>query len=431
MLSYRLLVSLATLPVAVSAALRLRRGKETTETLRERLGDPADSFVPRGPVLWVHGASNGELQAAEPILRTALARSPRLSLIVTANSVSGRDLVTSWGLERCETRLAPLDHRLALRRFLAAWQPNALLTLENEIWPNRFAMCAARGIPVLIAGARISDKSAQRWKKLMPLMRSVIANVSYFAANDTASEARFRDLGVPQRLIGPAMNLKSAVTLKAPGEAQTGPLRAAFHRSHTVLAGSTHEGEDALVLDAFADALTRIPDLKLILAPRHAVRAPQIAKLITDRGLDYALRSRGEDPATAPVYLADTLGEMGLWFTLAGITFLGGSLVNNGGHTPFEPADFDSAILHGPHVDNNAQAFGALDAAGGALEVRTTIELAEALVMLAQSPAQAADMAQNARMALAPLKNANLKAGAFWAALSDAMRLSDLAAPRG
>jgi 3-deoxy-D-manno-octulosonic-acid transferase len=222
-----------------------------------------------------------------------------------------------------------------------------------------------------------------------------MACIVWLAPQDRGSGERFVALGLPADRLGPVLTLKSLP--EQAGGAPAGPARA-----HTLLAASTHAGEDEVVLDAFVAARAALPGLRLILAPRHPRRRDGIEALIRARGLAFATRSRGVEPAEGlPVYLADTLGEMDRWYGMAGMTFVGGSLVEKGGHTPFEPAAHGSAILHGPHRTNFAPAYAALVAGRGAVEVANADDLAAAILALADPAAQAA-LAGRARAALAP-----------------------------
>ncbi|SIO37340.1 3-deoxy-D-manno-octulosonic-acid transferase [Rhodovulum sp. ES.010] len=396
---YRLLLTLA----APVVALRLLREPDARA---ERLGGNGPADRPPGPLFWLHGASNGELASARGLIERILARLPDARLVVTCNTETGRALVAGWGLDRVAVRLAPLDYRPTLRRFLAAWRPDALILVESELWPNRIAEMARLGRPVLVVGARLSRKSAARWARLPGLIRPMLARVAFLSAQDAASRDRFIALGLDAPRAGPVVDLKSADLPATDADpAALARLAPLFPRAKTVLAASTHEGEERVVLAGFARAHATDPDLRLILAPRHPRRAPEIADEIARSGLAHAPRSTGELPGPdTPVYLADTMGEMALWYRRAGLTFVGGSLVDKGGHTPFEPAAHGSALLHGPHVANFARVFAALDAAGAAREVDGADAIAAALSSL-DAEAQAA-MAGRAREVIAELRAA-------------------------
>ncbi|MGC9370294.1 MAG: 3-deoxy-D-manno-octulosonic acid transferase [Paracoccaceae bacterium] len=377
MLLYRLLLTLAAPFIALGLARRDRRAG-----LDERLGGHGPGAARRGAVIWLHAASNGELTAARPLIDALLARDARLWLVITCNSATGRALAQGWGLPRTEVRLAPLDYRLCLRRFLGNWQPDALIIIENELWPNRIAEMARLRRPVLVLSARMSEKSARTWARLPWLTGPVMGGISLLSAQDAGSEARFLSLGLPPERLAPALNLKTGAA-PAADSAELDRLRPLFPREATLLAASTHEGEEGPILMGFRRALAQRPDLRLILAPRHPRRSPDIQAILRKQGLGFALRSAGELPEPeTPVYLADTLGEMGLWYALAGTTFVGGSLVDRGGHTPFEPAAHGCALLHGPHVENFAEVYATLQAEGGSRCIRGADDLLDALLGL-------------------------------------------------
>ncbi len=387
---YRLLITLLAPLLAGLFLWRRLSGREDAAALRARLTGPPRG---EGPALWLHGASNGELASARPLLDALLTRHPRQRLWITANTVTGRDLVAGWQLPRTTATLAPLDLRWLTRRALRRQTVTAFLTLENELWPNRLATCAETSIPTALLAARMSERSARGWSRLPGLAKAALGPITLLSAQSEEAEHRFRTLGVPEAAIAPQIDLKALYTPNTdplPVDLQT-----AFPRSTTVLLASTHDGEDALLLDAFLLARDQQPNLKAILAPRHPRRAEDIARLITERGLTLARRSSGEAP-TADIYLADTMGEMPLWYRLAAVTFIGGSLVNKGGHTPHEPAAYGTAILHGPHLDNFRAAYEALDTKGGAALAEVPDQIAKAIL----SHLNGSDMPAKAKAAL-------------------------------
>jgi 3-deoxy-D-manno-octulosonic-acid transferase len=257
-------------------------------------------------------------------------------------------------------------------------------------------------MPVMLAGARFSARSARVWRFVGGLARDVLGLVDHAAAQDAATEERLVALGLKPTRLGVRMNLKSAVRLAEVDDAALHPFAVALPYPETLLAASTHPDEEALVLKAFRIARAKAPLLKLILAPRHPERGDEVAALVEAQGLTLRRRSLGEMPeAETDVYLADTLGEMALWYRLAALTFVGGSLVDKGGHTPFEPAFCDSAILHGPYVTNAAEAYEALADARGAAAVRDAATLAEAVLRLSADNDAREAMASRARAVLA------------------------------
>ncbi|SET14597.1 3-deoxy-D-manno-octulosonic acid transferase [Paracoccus homiensis] len=359
--------------------LRLRARLGGSEALRERLVRD----LPRKPAsIWIHGASVGELTSARPIIE-ALARD--FSLQITANSVTGRDMVIGWGLP---ARLAPLDLPRALGRFLDAVQPQMALTIEQELWPLKSRLLEGRGIRQAVIGARMSEGSSRKWARLRGVISPMLGRIDALSAQDAASESRLRDLGLRENAILPVMDLK----LLAPASIQ--PPAPDPARNRVMLAASTHEGEDGPVLDGWLKARQIHPDLRLILAPRHPQRGDAIAQMMRDRGIAFSRRSQGAEDA--PVLLADTLGEMALWYGQAGICLVGGSLIDKGGHTPWEPAAYRCALLHGPHIANHATGFDLLTRAGAARKV-TSADLGAKLIALVQDPAQIAAMGRTAR----------------------------------
>lgn len=361
--------------------LRLRAMAGGGDALRERLAlDPVGSAN-----IWVHGASVGELTSARPVIE-ALAQTHRV--LVTANSLTGRDMAAGWGLP---ARLAPLDLPGALARFLDQARPRLQVTVEGEFWPLRSQALARRAIPQAVIGARMSERSALRWRRLPRLIAPVLGRLAALSAQDAGSESRLRTLGLPEGAVLPRLDLKllapAGITPPPPGP----------ERDRTLLAASTHEGEEAVVLDAWMQARRPHPGLRLILAIRHPRRGDEVAALLAGRGIAFQRRSAGG--MGGDVLLADTLGEMDRWYAAAGLCFVGGSLADRGGHTPWEPAAHASAILHGPHVGNFTEGYAALDAAGGARAVDAK-SLADQVARLAGDPVAARRMGQAARQVL-------------------------------
>ncbi|HEX9857059.1 MAG TPA: glycosyltransferase N-terminal domain-containing protein [Paracoccaceae bacterium] len=401
---YRVIMRLA-LPLLVAHLLWQRlTGRVDTSALAERLGRAGDPEPGSsgGPVLWLHGASNGELTSARWLVARLLAQNPDLRLVITCNTATARAMVRGWGLRPVQAVLAPFDARAPVARFLERWQPAAMLIVENELWPERLAQAAER-MPVILIGARISDRSARIWGRVAPgLMRRMLETLSQVSAQNAASESRLLALGLPRARLLPRLMLKSrAGANDTGGDDPAPPFPCPVARARVMLAASTHEGEDAPILAAFAEARAAgVFDL-LILAPRHPRRAAAVAALIASQGLPFARRSAGQVPGPdTAVYLADTLGEMPLWYAMAGATLIGGTLTDHGGHTPYEPAAYGSALIHGPHVGNFTESFAALDAAAAALALPGPEALCPALRTL--TPADQSRLAAAARAVLTP-----------------------------
>ncbi|MDA7425457.1 3-deoxy-D-manno-octulosonic acid transferase [Thalassococcus lentus] len=370
MLLYRILISL----FAVIELFRAAR-REGWAGVQARLGLSEPEL---GPHIWLHGASNGELASARGVLEAMIAAQPDLRWLVTCNSASGLDVVRRWGFAEITVRPAPLDLSWVTKRMMRRWNVEAHISLESEIWPHRFAQCPG---PVILLGARLSEGTAQTFGHVPTLAAATLAKVDLVIAQDSGSLARLRGLGLPERAEATVANLKTFY--KAPeADLPDASLTSAFDRANTWLAASTHEGEEGIILNAHQIARGQLPDLKLILAPRHPNRIEAIEALVERAGFSYARRSNRESPEGVDVYLADTFGEMHKWYALSGRVFIGGSLVAKGGHTPYEPAAFECALMYGMDMRNFASPALALAAARVSNEVEDADTLAAALIRL-------------------------------------------------
>jgi 3-deoxy-D-manno-octulosonic-acid transferase len=396
MILYRLLLAMALPILLAQVVMQSLRGQVPWVGVMERLGGGRPQQPQGVSHMWLHGASLGELASARGLLEQLLAAHPGCRVIVTSNTGTSRRMVRDWGLPGVQAALAPFDVGWCLARFKLRWRPTGLILLESELWPGR--MQAMDGRPIALIGARISAGAAARWQSHAPmLMRDMLMRISLLSAQDDGSEQRFLALGLPQGRLGPRLMLKAHLAPERKGA----PFAAPAPRAHTVLAASTHPGDDGPILDAFQAARATGTFLHLIVAPRHPDRAAAILGEIAARGLSVRQRSKGQVPVPdTAVHLADTLGEMDHWYAMAGVTVIGGTFSDRGGHTPYEPAAHGSAILHGPDVANFSEAFAALDAAGGAVRVSTAGELTAALATMTE-PKQAA-LAEAAVLALAP-----------------------------
>lgn len=399
LLAYRIVISALAPILTTLFMLRTLRGREDRAALADRFARGDGS---QAPSIWLHGASNGELHSARPLIEDLREARPDLDVVVTTNTVTGRDMVNGWRLPQVRAHCAPLDLRRISNRFLSRHNVVALISLENELWPNRIVETARRGLPVCLVSAKISRKSATVWKRLPGLRSRMFGGVSMIAPQDRGSRNRFKALGVRERQLAPILELKSLYRASA-GDTPALP----FERNRIWLAASTHEGEEEQVLDAqLILSTTETPPL-LILAPRHPRRAPEIRAMIEARGLTCAQRSLNEAPTPATqVYLVDTMGEMPLWYRAAAATFVAGSLADKGGHTPFEPAAYDTGIIHGWSSRNFQRIYRDLDKSGGAIRVSTPAELADAVATMLENPEhyiQAAHQVISQTADLAPL----------------------------
>ncbi|MBC7135010.1 MAG: 3-deoxy-D-manno-octulosonic acid transferase [Oceanibaculum nanhaiense] len=373
---------------------RLRQGKEDAERLPERRGQ-ASLPRPDGALVWLHAASVGEAASALILIDRLLATRPGLQVLVTTGTVTSAALLRDRLPPAARHQFVPVDRPGWVAAFLDHWRPDLALWVESELWPALIAATAARSIPMVLVNARMSDRSARRWGILPGLARAVLGRFDLCLARNAEQAERFRALGA--RRVEVTGNLKfAAAPLPAAPEARDA-LRAAVAGRPFWLAASTHEGEEQAALDTHRRLAVHRPDLLTIIVPRHPQRGAEIAALAEQGGLPTARRSLDTLPTPAcAVYVADTLGEMGLFFTLAGeqadggagIVFVGGSLTRRGGHNPLEPAHFGCAILHGPDMRNNLEMAEALAEADAARIVATPEALAETVENLFTAPAE-------------------------------------------
>ena len=381
-------------------------------TLWRGLGDPAareglgERFglgraAPAGG-LWVHAVSVGEVQAAASLVQALRQRYPQLPLTVTTATATGRARARALFGDGVEVRYLPYDLPGAVRRFLARVAPRLGIVLETELWPHLYRACARRDLPLVLASARVSERSVRRYRRLGPLVRELFAGHVIVAAQSAADAARFRALGAAPARTPVVGNLKFDFELPAGIEAAGQALRATLGAARPVwIAGSTHDGEEAIVLDAHARLRARHPEALLVLAPRHPPRAAGVAALLRRRGVRFVTRAAGGSVAPdTEVLLLDTLGELKLFYAAGDVAFVGGSLVPVGGHNLLEPAALGRPIVTGPHTANAAAVARLLLDQGAAVTVQDATELAERVGAWLADPAARAATGERGRAVL-------------------------------
>ncbi|MBW7922561.1 MAG: hypothetical protein H3C51_10735 [Rubellimicrobium sp.] len=345
-------------------ALRVAARRRAEGVAAARLGEfrgIASRVRPEGTLIWLHAASVGESLSLLPLIAALQAARPGVTCLVTTITATSAQMMAARLPDGAFHLFAPLDAPRYVRRFLRHWRPDLLVVVESELWPNLLHATDRAGIPRALVNARLSQRSLRRWSRMPCTARRLLAPFAIVSAQDGETARGLAGLGA--RDVQTAPDLKAAA-LPPPADADTlAGLRALIGPRPVWAAISTHDGEEPAILAAH-DALRRtLRDALLILCPRHPARADTIAALAP-----MTRRSRGEGPEGA-VWLVDTLGETGLWYRLAPVCFIGGSLGSVGGHNPWEGAQLGVALLHGPDVRNAAAAWAALDAAGGAVEV--------------------------------------------------------------
>jgi len=376
-------------------ARRLDEGKEDPDRLDERRGI-ASIPRPDGRVVWIHAASVGEALSVQELVRRLGEERPELSFLLTTGTRTSAQVLATRLPPRAVHQFVPLDATPFIRRFLDHWQPDLAIWTESEFWPALMVETHKRHIPMLLINARMSDKSHRRWRWLPGAANSLLSRFDHILAQDRRTAAHLRRLGVAKSSLEVTGTLKEGTAALPCDEPERDRIAAQLQSRPVWLAASTHPGEEDMAARAHRAALRAAHRTLLIIAPRHPERGPAIAQTLRDEGWNVALRSAGQDIMThTQIFVADTLGEMGLWYRLAPISFMGGSLAEIGGHNPFEPAALGSAILHGPHVSNFIDIYDRLTHAGAAELVKDTDQLSEALRRL-QSPDEAARMAHAA-----------------------------------
>jgi 3-deoxy-D-manno-octulosonic-acid transferase len=402
--TYRALTRLAAPLTPLLLAWRARRGKEEPTHWPERYGEAS---LPRPPgfLVWFHAASVGEANAVLPVIEWMGKEHPDVRVLLTTGTVTSAKLARAR-LPGCALhQYVPLDHLPYVQRFLAHWHPDLAVLVESEIWPNLVLETRAMGVPLVLINARMSRSSFERWQKRPGLSRPLFSAFSLVLAQNETLAWRFTELGAAEAHgIG---NLKADAPPPPADLAREKGLAAALARRSVWLAASTHPGEDNMVAAAHLLLRKSRPDLLTIIVPRHPHRGPVIAGQLQAAGLKSALRSQGELlDASTDIYIADTIGELGLFYALTPVAFIGGSLVPHGGQNPVEAIKLGSAVITGPHWRNFRDAYEALLAAEGCRQVEDAESLAEAARSLLSERAARETMMRNAEGAVVALGGA-------------------------
>jgi 3-deoxy-D-manno-octulosonic-acid transferase len=399
-LFYSALLYLLTPFVLLRLAWRGRRAPAYWQRWGERFGC-YNGLELRAPI-WIHAVSVGEVVAAEPLVRALRHAQPHAPLLVTTMTPTGSEQVRRLFGTDVQHVYVPYDLPVAVRRFLERARPRLALIMETELWPNLFHGCKARGIPVIVANARLSDRSAAGYARFARLTRATLRDVSVIAAQSAADAERFRQLlgsKGPEPLIQVTGSIKFDMRLPASLREQAEVLRRDLGVERPVwIAASTHEGEEELVLDAFAQVRAQLSNALLLLVPRHPERFARVAALCEKRGLSLVPRSSRLPclPDTA-VFLGDSMGELPLFYAAADLAFIGGSLVPTGGHNPLEAAALGVPLLFGPQMFNFAEISRLLLRENAALQARDAQALADSVVLLLSDAERRHALGENGR----------------------------------
>jgi len=390
--SYRLATTALEPLAPILLKRRAAQGKEDAARLNERLGWPR-LIRPPGKLVWLHGASVGESLSLLPLIEALAHRRPDLTLLITSGTVTSAELLAKRLPGRAIHQYVPIDGPAAARRFLALWRPSTAIFVESELWPNLLLEARAGQVKLGLLGARISEGAAKGWARAPKAAKTLFDSFDLILAQDDVSRARLHALGAA---VDGVLDLKQTAPPLPCDDAALADLKAAIGSRPVLVAASTHPGEEAMILKAFG-ALSHSP--LLVLVPRHPSRADAIAEELRRLAMPYACRSAAE-PVTSDtrVYLADTLGELGLFFRLGRAVIMGGSLIGGvGGHNPLEPARLGLPVVTGSDVANFRETYGALLAAHAAVMVIDQVGLDAAVLDLMSHPDRALQIGLRAK----------------------------------
>jgi 3-deoxy-D-manno-octulosonic-acid transferase len=374
-----------------------RKGKKTPGyrlRWKERLG-----FIPSLAIkdsIWIHAVSLGEMIAAKPLIQALRAQYSDKILVITTTTVSGSSLAQQYVSDKVYHYYLPYDLPGPITRFLDKICPAQVIIMETELWPNLLHYTAQRNVPILLANARLSVSSMQSYARIVTITREMLSHIDCIAAQTQQDADHFMQLGAKPEQIRILGNVKFDMPLPMDLIEKGHALRQSFGAPRpTLIAASTHAGEEEIILRAFHQFLKNWPDALLILVPRHPERFEAVAELCQQQGHSLIRRTQQQScTETTQIFLGDTLGELFLYYAMADIAFVGGSFAHIGGHNPLEPAAVGLPVLTGPIVFNFTEIFKLLHKAGAALTVADEITLCDAWTRLMHDPAQCKQMGQ-------------------------------------
>jgi len=391
---YRMLTTLGAPLIALYLSRRLKKGKEDPERFSERLGI-ASIARPSGKLVWIHAASVGESISMLKVIENILQKYDGWSVLVTTGTVTSAQLMKERLSGRAIHQYVPVDRVKYIRRFLEHWKPDFAIWAESEFWPNMVVETRASAIAMVVLNGRMSKRSFERWKNYPGIIKQILKSFAAVMAGSELDAKRFIELGAPN--VSAPGNLKYASGPLPYDENELEKIKQETTKRQIWLSVSTHPGEEAIIAKAHKTLEQTHNGLLSIIIPRHPGRAEEIAIELSLLGLNVARRSAKQNitPATQ-IYLADTIGELGIFCRLAKIVFMGKSLVGSGGQNPLEAAWLNSAIIFGPNMDNFEDISSALLEAGAAIQLKNASELAPTISTLLNNPDQCEKMAVNA-----------------------------------
>lgn len=363
---------------------RKQNGKEDIKRFNERIGKPKMKR-PEGKLIWFHGASVGESLSMLPLITRLLELYPNLHIMVTTGTVTSAELMNKRLPERAFHQYIPIDNPTFAARFLRHWKPDLALWFESELWPAMLSNIKARNIPLLLVNGRISNKSFKRWQQFDFICKELLDCFTFCLGQSEEDAYRLRVLGAKEAIcLG---NLKYAGFQPPVDPAKREEIAAQISNRPLWNVSSTHNDEELKIGKFLKRVQDKVPGLLTIIAPRHPNRGPEIQEALNEIGLKTALRSKGEKITdTTDVYIADTIGEVGIWYDLAPLVFIGGSLIPHGGQNFMEPSRMRDAVLVGPHMFNFTDAMNRAKKADAVIQVNDVNELEENVIQLLTNP---------------------------------------------
>ncbi|MFM7084774.1 MAG: glycosyltransferase N-terminal domain-containing protein [Hyphomicrobium sp.] len=386
---------------------RAQRGKEVRTRIKERLGDPSQDR-PNGSLVWLNAASVGEINAALPLVNKLNEIRPDLFFLITTSTVTSANILEKRLPSKACHQFVPLDTPQATERFLNYWRPDLVIFTESEIWPNLILKISKSGIPLALINARMSSRSQKRWIRRKHFARKLFSQFEVVLAQNELLARRFSFLGAHRVEI--AGNLKIDAPPLPIDQSTRDTLEQSLHGRKVIIAASTHLGEEHVIAEAHSQLKQKFPEICTVIAPRHPERGNIIYSELTKKGLIVAQRSKKELPdSRTDIYLADTIGELGAFFSIAEIVFIGGTLVPHGGQNPIEAIRHNAVVISGPSKQNFADIFNALRNSDALLEVQNIDELIIALDTLLSDQVKYQKMLVNSQRVLADLQGALAK----------------------
>ena len=375
-------------------ARRLKRRKETAARIGERRGEPS-AARPRGALVWLHGASVGEILAAVPLIGRI--RDQGFAVLVTSGTASSAALAAQRLPSGAVHQFLPLDAPRYVERFLQHWRPDLALFVESDLWPNMILACSDRRIPMILINGRLSNRSFSRWRVAPGAIEALLGRFDLCLTQSALDAERYAKLGAPR--ITPTGNLKLDTPPPPVDQATLHRFKALIGLRPVIAAASTHGDEETAIIRVHRRLRADTPNLLTVIAPRHPARGEAIAEMVRAAGFTAALRSQdGLPKRDVDIYIADSFGELGLIYRLAPVVFMGGSLASHGGQNPIEAIRLGAAVLHGPHIWNFAEIYTALDEGRGAQLVTDEETLAARIAAWLANPAARAAVANNAAL---------------------------------